>query len=75
MIQWHYFPKSRRPTELAMQVVAAFKKVAEEINSKTHKHESNQVLGRVADGLLSLGSPWKLERRRLTRSRCRSCLA
>jgi hypothetical protein len=55
MIQWHYFPKSRRPTELAMQVVAAFENVAEEIDSKTHQHESNRVLARVADGLLALG--------------------
>ena len=55
MIQWHYFPKSRRPTDLATQVVAAFKNVADEIESKTHQHGSNQVLARVAGGLLALG--------------------
>jgi len=55
MIQWHYFPKSRRPTELALQVVGAFKQVAEEIDSKTHKYESNQVLVRVAGRLVALG--------------------
>jgi len=55
MIQWRHFPQSRRPTELAVQLVETFKKVADDIDSKKHKHESNQVLVRVAAGLQSLG--------------------
>ena len=55
MIQWHYFPRSRRPPDLAIQVVEAFQKVAEDIDSKTHNYESNKVLVRVAAGLLALG--------------------
>jgi len=51
MIQWRYFPKSRRPTELALQVVAAFTSVADDIDSKTQQYASNQVLVRVAPGL------------------------
>jgi hypothetical protein len=55
MIQWHYFPKSRRPTDLIMQVVAAFTSVSEDIDSKTQKHQSNQVLLRVAPALRAAG--------------------
>jgi hypothetical protein len=55
MIQWQYFPKSRRPTELALKVVAAFTSVADDIDSKKHHHESNHVLVRVAPALSAAG--------------------
>lgn len=55
MIQWRYFPKSRRPSELALRVVSAFTGVAAEIDSKAYQHESNQVLVRVAEGLRAAG--------------------
>ena len=55
MIQWQHFPRSRRPNELALQVVTAFASVADEIDSKSHQLESNQVLLRVAAGLRAVG--------------------
>jgi len=55
MIHWRYFPKSQRPTELALRVVSAFTSVAAEIDSKAHQHESNQVLVRVTGGLRAAG--------------------
>jgi hypothetical protein len=55
MIQWHYFPKSRRPIDLALMVVSAFKSVADDIDSEVHQLGSNQVLARVAPGLRAAG--------------------
>ncbi len=55
MILWRYFPKSRRPTDIAVKVVDAFTSVAADIDSKIHKHDSNQVLAKVAPGLHAVG--------------------
>lgn len=56
MINWSYFPRSDKPTALALSVVAAFEAVAAEIDSETHaKLESNQVLAKVEPGLALCG--------------------
>ena len=56
MINWAYFPRSDKPTELALRVVAAFDAVASEIDSATHaKFESNLVLAKVEPQLALCG--------------------
>jgi hypothetical protein len=40
---------------MAVKVVDAFKSVAADIDSKVHKHDSNQVLVKVAPGLRAVG--------------------
>ncbi len=55
MLNWAYFPRSARPTALALQVVQAFEVVHEHIDSATHKLPSNGVLAHVGPNLLSLG--------------------
>jgi hypothetical protein len=55
MIQWQYFPKSRRPPDIAHKVVDAFSAVSHDIDSKAHQHKSDQVLVRVSGPLRELG--------------------
>lgn len=55
MINWAYFPRSSKPTGLALKVVDAFDKKHDSFNSDTHNHESNGVLSCVAEGLAGLG--------------------
>ncbi len=55
MINWAYFPKSDRATELANEVVSAFQSVYDEINSEKHKHNSDKVLSKVTDKLVEIG--------------------
>lgn len=50
-----HFPKSRAASPLALQVVEAFSRVAEGIDSATHQYESNEVLVRVAPALRECG--------------------
>lgn len=55
MIQWMYYPKSRRPTSLALTVVIAFEPVSAEIDSTIFDLPSNQVLASVAPHLSAAG--------------------
>jgi hypothetical protein len=56
VINWDYFPRSDKPTALALSVVAAFEAVADDIDSATHaKLESNQVLAKVEPQLTLCG--------------------
>jgi hypothetical protein len=55
MIQWMYFPRSSRATELAICVVAAFDSVAVQIDSSMHDLPSNDVLALVAPHLAAAG--------------------
>ena len=50
MIIWIYFPRSDKPTPLALDVVRAFE-AAEGIDSAAQKDNSNFVLRAVAAGL------------------------
>ena len=50
MINWIYFPRSDKPTPLALDVVRAFE-AAEGIDSAAQKDNSNFVLRAVAAGL------------------------
>ena len=54
MINWIYFPRSDKPTELAIQVVRAFEQ-AEGIDSAAHTDNSNFVLRTVSPGLQAVG--------------------
>ncbi len=56
MINWSYFPRSDKPTALALRVVEAFEVIASDIDSTTHaKLESNQVLAKVEPQLALCG--------------------
>lgn len=55
MINWSYFPRSDKPTDMSLQVVEAFRAVAEQIDSSTHDLKSNQVLALLSAPLSRLG--------------------
>ena len=55
MLQWAYFPRSAKPTSLALDVVNAFDLVMPKIASEHHRLPSNSVLAEVATNLFSLG--------------------
>ena len=55
MTDWIYYPRSRRPPKVALEVVAAFSNVSSRIDSTTHELPSNEVLAAVASGLAKIG--------------------
>ena len=55
MINWIYYPKSRKVTDLAVQVIGAFQTIAADIDSTNHDLNSNAVLNKVADHLALIG--------------------
>ncbi len=55
MIHWIYFPRSRRITKLAREVVHAFEKCDGVISSSSFNLNSNGVLGHVRPHLEELG--------------------
>ena len=55
MIHWLYYPRSRKAPPLALQVVEAFRLVADEVDSSLHSLPSNGVLALLAPHLKALG--------------------
>src|SRR5262245_13344450 len=55
LIQWLYFPRSRKLPELMAAVVRAFEAAAPAIDSAAHRLGSNGVLAAVAPGLAAAG--------------------
>lgn len=55
MIRWMYFPKSNRPTSLALSVVSCFEAARDQIDSGEHRLKSNEVLERVRPQLIEVG--------------------
>lgn len=55
LIQWVFYPKSSRPTPLAISIVSAFETVAAEIDSNVHELPSNGVLAVAAPHLTAAG--------------------
>lgn len=55
MINWSFFPRSDKPTSLAIEMVEAFCAVAEQIDSSGNELKSNQVLAILSPQLLQLG--------------------
>lgn len=55
MINWIYYPKSKRATPLALNIVEVFEKTASEIDSHVHFFESNDVLRKLTDKLALIG--------------------
>ena len=55
MINWAYFPKSSKATDLSIQVVDCFKAVESEISSDKHTLKSDEALREVSQGLVSIG--------------------
>lgn len=54
-MNWAYFPRSAKPTALALEVVDAFRSHHSGIDSAAHTSNSNAVLAVVADSLQQLG--------------------
>lgn len=54
-MNWAYFPRSAKPTPLALQVVDAFKAALPHIDSDKHTLPSNDVLEHVAPLLQAAG--------------------
>ena len=55
MINWLYYPRSRKAPPLIRSVVEVFKEALPAIDSATHNLNSNDVLAQVAPGLAALG--------------------
>lgn len=55
MIQWVFYPRSKKPTALSLQVVESFVAAAPQIDSTKHNLDSNGVLGQVAGALRQAG--------------------
>ena len=54
-INWAYFPRSATPDATTVQVVAAFEKHSDAIDSDNRTLKSNEVLAEIAGSLESLG--------------------
>ena len=67
MINWIYYPKSRKVTDTARQVINAFQTIAADIDSTNHDLNSNAVLNKVADHLALIG--FQLEKGKQARDR------
>jgi len=55
MINWIFYPKSKRPPEIVFKVVSIFKEMADKIDSRSFDLKSNQVLGMVSTRLQEIG--------------------
>lgn len=54
-MEWVYFPRWRRPSETAAQVVACVRSHHDSFDSKSQTLSSNDVLGHLRDGLTNIG--------------------
>jgi hypothetical protein len=54
-IRWLYYPKSRKPTALVLNIVQVFQSAHYDIDSQKFELPSNSVLSRVKYGLEELG--------------------
>ena len=55
MINWIFYPKSKRPPLIACKIVSVFKQAATSIDSHSHDLNSNQVLHLLSEGLQEIG--------------------
>ena len=55
MLNWAYFPRSAKPTELSRQVVKAFETAHPLVSSDEHTLPSNDVLAQLAPHLIAIG--------------------
>lgn len=55
MIEWIYYPRSDKPTEMVLKIVNIFQDAYEQINSKSHRKISNEVLSEISDSLILEG--------------------
>lgn len=55
MIQWRFYPKSKKATPVARRVVDSFMESATQIDSTKHNLNSNGVLGKVGASLAAAG--------------------
>jgi hypothetical protein len=55
MLNWAYFPRSSKPTQKALEVVDAFRRVHAIVDSAHQTMPSNEVLSHVAPLLAELG--------------------
>lgn len=62
MINWIFFPKSKRPPSIALDVVSIFKNTSRRIDSRTYDLSSNRVLELLSEQLQKVG--FKVEKGR-----------
>ena len=55
MINWMYYPKTRRADDISLQIVQQFEAVADYVDSEHHDYNSNMVLEAVRLGLENIG--------------------
>ena len=55
MLNWAYFPRSSKPTQLAIRVVDVFEAAHGTFTSASHTLKSNEALAMVAAGLKACG--------------------
>ena len=55
MINWMQFPKNRLADDISLQVIEAFQKVSDRIDSGSHEFVSDQVLAIIRPELESIG--------------------
>jgi hypothetical protein len=55
MTNWAYYPKSRKATRIALDVVAVFQRAADQIDSASHTLASNEVLVILSPDLRNVG--------------------
>ena len=55
MIEWMYFPKSDKPTNLVKNIVKVFEKSSNDIDSTKHQLKSDEVLSKISKGLEKIG--------------------
>lgn len=54
-LNWAFFPRSAKPTKLAMDVVSAFEEIHNAFDSSTNQLNSNAVLSHIAPALTAMG--------------------
>lgn len=64
MLNWAYFPRSSKPTKLALDVVDAFAGVQTQVDSSSHTLPSNGVLAFVGPQLAALGFKTEVGKKR-----------
>lgn len=72
MLNWAYFPRSAKPTELALGVVQAFNAVDAVISSENNTLESNGALEKVRPHLVDLGFKVESGKKKIAENFC-SC--
>ena len=55
MINWMYYPKTKKADDLSINIIRQFEAVAEKVDSDNYDYNSNTVLEAVRVGLENIG--------------------